>query len=147
MSNISSMKPYLMRAIYEWCVDNGFTPYISVLEEGCTGIPENLFAENKVTLNISMQSVNNLLIDNESIQFLTRFSGVEKRTDIDIEAVVAIFARESGQGFTFITETSAEKVNEEAVDADNILSKEKKEEKPTSARNKRRGKVTLKVVK
>lgn len=144
MNSITSMKPYLIRAIYEWCADNGYTSYISVLKNGCTGVPADLFVNNRVTLNIGAQSVNNLLIGNETIQFIARFSGVEKKIEIDIEAVAAIFAQESGQGFTFISEMSAEMIDNE-MDADDILLQKK--EQTSSIENKQQNRVSLKVVK
>lgn len=142
MSSASSIKPYLIRAVYEWCIDNGHCPYISVLEEGCSGVSIELFENGKVTLNISSQSVTDLLIDNEIIQFVTRFNGVSKKVSIMLGAVVAIFSRESGQGLTFAPEINIEPNDENNTD-DSVLPKEQ----PSSHYLPPTGKAILKVIK
>lgn len=104
MSSDISTQPYLIRAIHEWCTDSGYDPYISVLEGGCSGIPSNFFQDKKIVLNISYQATTDLLISNEVIYFVTRFSGIPTKVEIKIEAIDAIFSKESGQGLTFIPE-------------------------------------------
>ncbi|SFU43134.1 stringent starvation protein B [Nitrosomonas eutropha] len=142
MNNVSSIKPYLIHAVHEWCINNEYCPYISVLEDGCSGIPTELFKNKEIILNISSQSVNDLQIDNTIIQFVTRFNGVPKKIRIMIEAVSAVFARESGQGLTFIPEINMERIKESCVD-DSILQKDQ----ALSIENKQQNKAFLKIVK
>lgn len=104
MNGDISTQPYLIRAIHEWCTDSGHSPYISALEDGCLGVPPEFFQSGKVVLNISYQATTNLLIDNEVICFLARFNGMPTKVEIRIEAVDAIFSKESGQGLTFMPE-------------------------------------------
>ncbi|MXS84905.1 ClpXP protease specificity-enhancing factor [Nitrosomonas sp. HPC101] len=142
MNNAVSIKPYLIRAIHEWCIDNGYCPYISAFEDGCFGIPVELFENREIILNISSQSVNNLLINNETIQFITRFNGVPKEIRIVIGAVTAIFARESGQGLTFVPEINTELISESSAD-DSVL----QENQALSVEGKQQDKTFLKIVK
>lgn len=142
MNNVSSIKPYLIRAVHEWCINNGYCPYISALEDGCSGIPAELFKNKEIILNISSQSVDDLQIDNEIIQFITRFNGVPKKIRIMIAAVSAIFARESGQGLTFIPEINTGWTEGSCID-DSILQKDQ----ALSVEGKQRDKAFLKVVK
>ncbi len=104
MSGDILIKPYLVRAIHGWCTDNGYSPYVSALEGGCSGIPSEFFQNGKVILNISYQATTNLLVNNEEICFITRFNGTSTRVEIGIGAVDAIFSKESGQGLTFTPE-------------------------------------------
>lgn len=115
MSEGISTQSYLIRAIHEWCADSGYSPYISALEGGCLGIPSEFFQDGKIVLNISYQATTNLLITNEVICFLTRFNGIPTKVEIKIEAVDAIFSKESGQGLTFIPETN-KMVNSKEMD-------------------------------
>lgn len=119
MSDTPSVKPYLIRAIHQWCTDNMYCPHVSILEDGSLGIPAELFKDGEIILNISYQATNDLLIDNETIQFVARFNGVSKKVKITIGAVTAIFARESGEGLTFtpeINKTDAADKQESSAD-------------------------------
>ncbi len=102
--NTSSIKPYLIRAVYEWCTNNDFTPYISAVIDGCSDIPVELAEDGEITLNISHTATHGLLISNETICFTTRFNGVARQIEIAVGAVKAVFAKELGQGLTFIPE-------------------------------------------
>jgi len=143
MSDIPSIKPYLIRAIYEWCIDNGYCPYISVLEDGCSGVPTERFENKKIILNISNQSITDLLIDNDIIQFTTRFSGVSRKVRIMIGSVIAIFSRESGQGLTFVPETDIAELRDESGLDDSVL----RENKVSPRRLPSADKAFLKIVK
>ncbi len=99
---MSLSRPYLIRAIYQWVVDNGLTPYIVVdCTEEILDIPEQFIHDGQVILNISPNAVQNLEISNESIFFNARFSGIPRQLDISVLAVLAIYARENGQGIIF----------------------------------------------
>lgn len=93
---MTAIRPYLIRAIYEWIVDNNFTPQITVdaLLPG-VHVPEKYIEDGKIVLNISPQAANKLLINNESVEFDARFSGIIWHVHVPIAAVLAIYARES----------------------------------------------------
>ena len=101
----TTTKPYLMRAIYDWCNDNALTPYILVdVIEGVV-VPENYIKNGEITLNISPVATQDLVIGNEDVQFTARFNGVPRKILIPINAVKAIFAKEINQGLYFSIET------------------------------------------
>lgn len=97
----TSTKPYLIRAIHEWCVDNGYTPQISVVVNNQTQVPKDYVREGEIVLNISPVATNKLELNNELIQFEARFSGVVHELRVPVSQVQAIFARENGQGMGF----------------------------------------------
>ncbi|MDT8364020.1 MAG: ClpXP protease specificity-enhancing factor SspB [Nitrosomonas sp.] len=101
MKNIS-VKPYLIRAVYQWCVDNNVTPQLTVVSIHCHNLPENLMTHEDVTLNIGPSATTNLLIDNEFIQFDTRFNGFIKKITIPVDAIKAVFSKELEHGLTFV---------------------------------------------
>jgi len=96
-----STKPYLIRAIYEWCVDQGFTPYIAVKVDQHARVPSGYAHEGQIVLNLSPEATHQLRIDNEQVTFQARFNGVVHQIDVPIGNVVAIYARENGQGMAF----------------------------------------------
>ena len=99
---MTSSKPYLIRAIYEWIADNGCTPYISVdATFPGTDVPKQYIVDNTITLDISSEATHQLLIDNEAVTFKARFGGVGHDLYIPISAVVAIYAQENTQGMEF----------------------------------------------
>lgn len=97
----SSTKPYLIRAMYEWCSDNGYTPYLSVRVDESTKVPREFVKDGEIVLNISAVATRNLTVDNDLIQFSARFGGVSREVSIPIHAVAGIFARECGHGMLF----------------------------------------------
>jgi stringent starvation protein B len=101
MSVTLSTKPYLMRAIYEWCADNGFTPYIAVKVQGLVHVPMEFVRDGNIVLNISMSATNSLKMDNEAITFKARFGGVPRDIYVPVSAVAAIYASENNQGMAF----------------------------------------------
>jgi stringent starvation protein B len=101
VSEPTSTKPYLMRAIYEWCVDNGYTPYIAVTVDSNTRVPMEYARDGEIVLNIGPLAASRLQIGNEFIDCTARFSGTAKELLIPVAAVTAIYARENGQGMTF----------------------------------------------
>lgn len=98
----------MIRAIYEWCVDNGFTPHLVVVVNSETRVPLSFVNDGEIVLNINYSATQNLLIDNDAITFAARFNGVSSNLFIPVDAVRAIFARENGQGVYFGTEVNAQ---------------------------------------
>jgi stringent starvation protein B len=101
MSDVISTKPYLIRALHEWCIDNGFTPHLLVQVTAQTRVPLAFVKEGEIVLNINYSATKDLTIDNEVITFSARFSGVAQSLYIPIACVKGIFARETGQGMFF----------------------------------------------
>jgi stringent starvation protein B len=94
----TSTKPYLIRAIYEWCTDNGFTPYIAVFVDGNTSVPREFVKNNEIVLNVSFDATSGLEMGNEWM-FSARFGGVSRKIEVPVENVLAIYARErAGHG-------------------------------------------------
>jgi stringent starvation protein B len=115
MSEPKSTKPYLIRAMYEWCSDNGFTPYIAVKVQGQVRVPMEFVRNGDIVLNIAFSATHGLKMDNEAISFKARFGGVSREIYVPIEAVAAIYASENNQGMAFeVTESPAIK---EAIEA------------------------------
>ena len=100
MTEIST-KPYLLRAIYEWCTDNGHTPYLAAVVDASTQVPMQFVRDGQIVLNISHGATKGLKMDNESIRFGARFGGVAREVYIPVENVIAIYASENGQGMAF----------------------------------------------
>jgi stringent starvation protein B len=109
-----STRPYLIRAIYEWCVDAGFTPHILVQVDEHTRVPAGYVKEGQIVLNVGAGAVRDLAIDNDWILFSARFSGASQEIAVPINRVAAIFARENGQGMHFDVQESTEQVVENA---------------------------------
>jgi stringent starvation protein B len=105
MAEPTPTKPYLMRAIYEWCVDNGLTPYISVVVDSRTRVPMEYVRDGEIVLNIGPLATSRMQMGNEFIECSARFSGSSKELHIPVSAVAAIYARENGHGMTFETES------------------------------------------
>ncbi len=97
----SSTRPYLVRALHDWCTDNGFTPYIAVHVSGAVQVPMEYVKNNEIVLNISFEATSNLRLGNDAIEFKARFGGVTREIMVPVEHVVAIYARENGQGMAF----------------------------------------------
>ncbi|RZI44974.1 ClpXP protease specificity-enhancing factor [Herbaspirillum sp. HC18] len=100
MSEIST-KPYLLRAIYEWCTDNGYTPYLAAAVDSRTLVPREFVKNGEIVLNISFTATSGLKMENDFINFHARFGGVSREISIPVANVVAIYARENGQGMAF----------------------------------------------
>lgn len=100
MAEIST-KPYLIRALHQWCVDSGYTPQLLVAVDGRTRVPAAYVKDGQIVMNISAGATRNLMLDNDWIQFSARFGGVSHEISIPVDRVAAIFARENGQGLHF----------------------------------------------
>lgn len=103
--NELSTRPYLIRAIYEWCVDGGLTPYLAVRVDEHTEVPRQHVKDGEIILNLSADAVRNLLLGNEMITCTGRFGGASFDLMIPVVAVIGIFAKETGQGLVFQAES------------------------------------------
>ena len=104
---MTSNRPYLLRALYEWITDNGLTPHVLVdAEFEGVDVPDHAVQKGKVVLNIAAGATENLLLDNDFIQFKARFSGKPYPISVPMNAVIAIYARENGQGMMFAQDGS-----------------------------------------
>jgi stringent starvation protein B len=100
----TSTKPYMIRALHEWCTDNGYTPQIVVRVDQNTMVPPAHIRDGQITLNIGMMATKGLVLGNDSIEFQARFNGVTENLYIPVGTVTAIYARETGAGMGFEVE-------------------------------------------
>jgi stringent starvation protein B len=100
-SQSTSTRPYLLRALYEWCADNGLTPYVAAFVDDSVRVPREHVKNNEIVLNISMDATSHLQIGNDFLQFKARFGGVAREIVVPIDHIIAIYARENGQGMAF----------------------------------------------
>jgi stringent starvation protein B len=99
---MTSLKPYLIRSIYEWIIDNHLTPHLLVDAENSHAIlPQQFIEDGKIVLNIRPEAIQGLSLGNEEIQFNARFSGKSMHIVTPIAAVMAIYAKENGKGMIF----------------------------------------------
>lgn len=98
---MSTTKPYLVRAIHEWCTDQGYTPYLSVAVDATTRVPREFVKNGEIVLNVGHDATHQLAMGNEEITFQARFGGRPYPVVVPIERVLAIYARENGQGMAF----------------------------------------------
>ncbi len=103
----TATKPYLIRALHEWCTDNGYTPYLVVTVDENTVVPPAHVRDGQITLNVGHLATNRLTMGNEYIEFESRFNGVVEQIFIPVAAVSAIYARETGTGMGFEVTPSA----------------------------------------
>jgi len=97
----SSTRPYLIRALHDWCTDNGFTPYIAVHVDRMVQVPMEYVSNNEIVLNVGFDATSSLDLGNETIQFKARFGGTAREIIVPVDHVVASYARENGQGMAF----------------------------------------------
>jgi stringent starvation protein B len=97
----SSTRPYLIRALHDWCTDNGFTPYLAVFVDRSVQVPLEYVKNNEIVLNIGFEATSGLKLGNEFIEFKARFGGRAREIVVPVDHVVAIYARENGQGMAF----------------------------------------------
>ncbi len=97
----TSTRPYLIRALYEWCTDNGLTPYVAVQVDDTVQVPREYVKDGEVVLNVSFDATSALKLGNDMITFSARFAGKPREIMIPVERVIAIYARENGQGMAF----------------------------------------------
>ena len=101
MAKSASTKPYLVRAIYEWCVAEQYTPYLLVKIDQNTLAPRAFIKDGKILLNLSPESIKDLLMGDEAITFSARFNGAPENLYLPISAVEGIYAKENGEGLFF----------------------------------------------
>ena len=97
----SSTRPYLIRALHDWCTDNGFTPYVAVFVDRTVQVPVEYVKNSEIVLNIGFEATSGLRLGNDTIEFKARFGGVARDIVVPVDHVVAIYARENGQGMAF----------------------------------------------
>jgi stringent starvation protein B len=103
----TSTRPYLIRALHDWCTDNGFTPYIAVFVDEHVQVPKEYVKNNEIVLNVGFEATSALKLGNELIEFKARFGGTSREIAVPIDHVIAIYARENGQGMAFPMPTDA----------------------------------------
>jgi stringent starvation protein B len=97
----SSTKPYFIRAVHDWCTDNGYTPYLAVSVDAKTDVPREYVRNGEIVLNVGLMATSKLDLGNEFISFQARFNGVARDLFVPVEQVTAIYARETGHGMAF----------------------------------------------
>jgi stringent starvation protein B len=116
-TELPSTRPYLIRALYEWCTENGFTPYVAVKVDGSVQVPREYVQGGEIVLNVSMDATSSLKLGNEFIEFKARFGGKPRDIMVPIHRVMAIYARENGQGMAFpVSDEESVSANLTAVD-------------------------------
>lgn len=109
-----SQQPYFLRALYEWCVDSGHTPYLTVRVDQQTRVPQAFVKDGQIVLNVGPSAVRNIHMDNDWVTFSARFGGMSHSIEVPVGNVVAIYARETGEGMAF--ESLAQASGQEASD-------------------------------
>jgi stringent starvation protein B len=100
-TELPSTRPYLIRALYDWCSENGFTPYVAVKVDNSVQVPREYVQGGEIVLNVSMDATSSLKLGNDFIEFKARFGGKPREIMVPIHRVMAIYARENGQGMAF----------------------------------------------
>jgi len=107
--NTPSTRPYMIRAMHEWCTDNGYTPYLAVSVDEWTQVPMEFVKDGQIVLNVSYDATSQLVLGNERVEFRARFGGVARDISVPVDHVLAIYARENGQGMAFPVPAAASK--------------------------------------
>src|SRR6478609_2843531 len=110
----TSTRPYLIRALHDWCTDNGFTPYIAVFVDASVQVPTEYVKNGEIVLNVGFEATSALKLGNEFIEFKARFGGSSREIVVPVSHVIAIYARENGQGMAFPVPTEAGATSAEA---------------------------------
>lgn len=142
--SVLSQQPYFLRALYEWCVDSGHTPYLTVRVDKRTRVPQAYVKDGQIVLNVGPSAVRNIHMDNEWVTFSARFGGMSHSIEVPVGNVVAIYARETGEGMAF--ENLAQGAEQESVSADAARDQGQLNDQG-AAPQPPRGKPQLKVVK
>lgn len=130
MEPLPSTKPYLVRALWEWCCDNGFTPYIAVQVDDRTKVPKEFVRDGQIVLNLGPEATNRLQIGNDWVDFQARFGGVARDLSVPIGQIVAIYARENGAGMAFEVEETTDSVREHGTSVVDTSSSDRDETPP-----------------
>ena len=121
--SLPSTKPYLIRALHEWCCDHGYTPYITVIADERARVPREFVRDGQITLNVGTEATGHLRIGNDEITFQARFGGVARELYVPMDNVAAIYARENGAGMAFEPE-------KKSADAGSVVDEEMPPELP-----------------
>lgn len=116
---LPSTKPYLLRAIHEWCSDNGFTPYLAVRVDARTRVPMEFVRDGEIVLNVSLDATNRLNIGKDYVEFQARFGGVAREISVPVGNISAIYARENGAGMAFDPDMGGEVEQSATTDTPN----------------------------
>jgi stringent starvation protein B len=108
----SSTRPYLIRALHDWCTDNGFTPYIAVFVDAKVQVPAEYVKDGEIVLNVGFEATSGLRLGDDLIEFKARFGGSARDILVPVDHVIAIYARENGQGMAFPAPTEARSASE-----------------------------------
>ncbi|PIT49489.1 ClpXP protease specificity-enhancing factor [Snodgrassella alvi] len=147
MSKLST-KPYILRALYEWALDSGYTPHIVAWVNDKTCVPRQYVRDNEIVLNIGAVAAHNLNIDNEWVSFAARFNGVSHDIWIPVGHVISLFARETGEGMGFEVEPLSDDDNAAIAEVDETVEPEiAAESKAAKDSAQSGGKKGLKIVK
>ena len=131
MSDLTSTKPYMVRAMHEWCCDNGLTPHLLVKVNAATRVPLAFVKAGEIVLNLNYAATKDLQITNDAITFSARFGGVSQNLYVPINAVAGLFARENGQGMMFEADAQPVSTEVSALPADYTEQSQPEKKKPT----------------
>ena len=146
-TELPSTRPYLIRALYDWCSENGFTPYVAVKVDNSVQVPREYVQGGEIVLNVSMDATSSLKLGNDFIEFKARFGGKPREIMVPIHRVMAIYARENGQGMAFpVSDEEAVPAALSAVDGSTLSSTEG-EDKPSAPSSGSSGRPALKRIK
>ncbi len=153
-TDTNSTRPYLIRALYEWCTDNGFTPFIAVLVDESVRVPMEYVKDGEIVLNVSFDATSALKLGNDFIEFKGRFGGVARDILVPVDRVLAIYARENGQGMAFPMLAASGGVSADGGNAAEVkpsvlttVTKSNKDETPPPTRPSGAGKPSLTRIK
>lgn len=121
-TDATSTRPYLIRALYEWCTDNGFTPYAAVAVDDSVQVPREYVKDGEIVLNLSFDATSSLKLGNDFIEFKARFAGTARDIMVPVNRVIALYARENGQGMVFPLGSPNNLLQQESPAATNLAS-------------------------
>ena len=143
-TELPSTRPYLIRALYDWCSENGFTPYVAVKVDNSVQVPREYVQGGEIVLNVSIDATSSLKLGNDFIEFKARFGGKPREIMVPIHRVMAIYARENGQGMAFpVSDEQAPPAALSSIDSP-LLASADSEDKPAAPSP---GKPALKRIK
>jgi stringent starvation protein B len=146
-TELPSTRPYLIRALYDWCSENGFTPYVAVKVDNSVQVPREYVQGGEIVLNVSMDATSSLKLGNDFIEFKARFGGKPREIMVPIHRVMAIYARENGQGMAFpVSDEESVPAALSAVDSPALESMDT-EDKPETPSPSNPGRPALKRIK
>ena len=145
-TELPSIRPYLIRALYDWCSENGFTPYVAVKVDNSVQVPREYVQGGEIVLNVSMDATSSLKLGNDFIEFKARFGGKPREIMVPIHRVMAIYARENGQGMAFPVNDDESAADLIAVESPTLESLDR-EDKPETPSPSSPGRPALKRIK